>query len=69
MAAMAENNENARPAEAEPKVPAGYRIGANGIILGPDGKPCKVMTRQLFLIVWCTDGSHRPAIRLEHSAR
>ena len=35
------NDEHTRPAEAASKQPMN-RIGPNGVILGPDGKPCKV---------------------------
>lgn len=38
------NSSNARPAEStgSSAKSGGNRIGANGVILGPDGKPCKV---------------------------
>lgn len=38
------NTQQARPAESTKSngSGSGNRIGANGVILGPDGKPCKV---------------------------
>ena len=49
MAAPDISDENTRPAEVslpstkqQQKPSSGNRIGANGVILGPDGKPCKV---------------------------
>ena len=48
MAASDSGDENTRPAEVslpatkQQQPASGNRIGANGVILGPDGKPCKV---------------------------
>ena len=38
------SSSNARPAEStgSSAKSGGNRIGANGVILGPDGKPCNV---------------------------
>ena len=38
---MGDDDDTTRPAEATSKKPMS-RIGPNGLILGPDGKPCKV---------------------------
>jgi hypothetical protein len=47
-------NENIKPAEASTskiphqKLAPGYRIGPNGVILGPDGKPCRVSRQEAY---------------------